>query len=148
MLKHCTNKLLIPSLIEVKYAVKDNKEFARVIENIQPGEDVTLTCFDECLEIAVKENYHFAAGFIVLREPENMIECFKKAFTLENSLETAAMLLMCIAAQCGDVEILSYICESDHVHKQRNDGGKLLKKDYFPQQGLCMNDLDTLRYMI
>lgn len=96
----------------------------------------------------MKENFHFAAGFIVLREPDNIIECLKKSLALETSQETAAMLLMCIAAQCGDIEILKYLCESDHMHKQQasDSNNRIIKKDFLPLEGLTSNDLDGLRY--
>lgn len=133
--------------IEVKYAVCDNKEFARIIEELQPGEDVTATCFDECLEIAVQENYHFAAGFIVLREPDNIYECFKKSLSLDTSKETSAMLLICIAAQIGDLVILKHLCESDTAHRQQSDVEVILKRDFLPPEGLNAHALEKLRYI-
>ena len=73
-----------------------------MIETLACGIDVTFGCFEECLERAVIGNRHFAAGFIVLRGPENVTRCLQLAMSLTDAIEVAAMLLLCVAAHNND----------------------------------------------
>ena len=120
-----------------------------MIDNIQPGIDVTMTCFDECLELAVEKNFHFAAGFIIMREPDNIIECFKNAFLKPDRKETAAMLLICIAAIRGDCEILKLFFKADTIAQQSEhvDEEIVLKRDYFPGKELTAGKLKEFRFV-
>jgi len=138
-----------PIFSELKKAIQNTKEFAKLIENIQPGIDVTTTCFDECLELAVEMNFHFAAGFIILREPDNIIECFKKAFMKPERKETAAMILICIAAIKGDCEILNLFFEADTIEQQTNHLKEkiILRREYFPGKELTVGKLEEFRFV-
>ena len=91
-----------------------------MIESLQCGRDVTDKCFDECLQIAVQNNLHFSAGFIILRTPSNMEECFHMAISKreENNKEVIAMLLLCLAAYDGDADVLHILCQPDYRYKQ------------------------------
>ena len=116
-----------------------------MVELLQPGVDVTLTCFNECLELAVELNYHFAAGFIALREPDNMLDCLAKAFSSSESNETAAMLLACIAAIRGDSEMLDLLFCSNYTQDTDPEEKATLKRDYFPSKDLTGDKLIQLR---
>lgn len=118
-----------------------------MMETVQQGIDVTLTCFNECLELAVQLNYHFAAGFITLREPENMIDCFVKAFLLPDKNETTAMLLVCIAAIRGDLELLEKLFGRNFNSDTSAGESVILKRDYIPSKDLTKEKLIKLRYI-
>lgn len=118
-----------------------------MMETVQQGIDVTLTCFNECLELAVQLNYHFAAGFITLREPENMIDCFVKAFLMPDKNETTAMLLACIAAIRGDLEMLENLFGRDINSDLSTVESVILKRDYIPSKDLTEEKLIKLRYI-
>ena len=116
-----------------------------MIESVQLGVDVTLTCFSECLELAVEMNFHFAAGFIILREPENMIDCLAKAYALPESKETAVMILCCIASIRGDEDMLSLLFCSNYTPDTNPDEKSILKRDYIPSKDLTEGKLMELR---
>lgn len=100
--------------LEVKYAVENNaKNFGKIIEPLVCGSDVIETCFDECLELSVKTNRHFAAGFLILRSPQNIIKCLQLAIRLPNSTEVAAMLLLCVAVRCSDYQLVELLFQKD-----------------------------------
>lgn len=84
-----------------------------MIYNLKPGADVTDTCFNECLEIAVQQNLHLAAGFIILRIPSNAADCFQKAIDIGHD-ETAVMLILCLAAMKNEITFLQLICRPSY----------------------------------
>eukprot|EP00111_Clytia_hemisphaerica_P018945 TCONS_00056027-protein len=131
---------------EVKKAIENNREFGKTVENIQPGVDVTLNCFNECLVIAVKRNYHFAAGFISLREPDNMLESLKECLSTPSSKETAAMLLACTAASKGDCEILQllFCAETKEQISKQNVNAVILRRDFLPNKEMSVADMIDL----
>ena len=52
--------------LEIKYAVEtNNKHIGKMLESVQVGDDITDTCIEESLDIAVKNNCHFAAGLVL-----------------------------------------------------------------------------------
>lgn len=98
----------------MKFAVENNaKGLGKMIEKLICGTDVTSSCFEECLELAVKGNRHFAAGFIILRGPDNTKKCLHLALTRSHCIESAAMLLLCIACRHGDEELVDYLFNQD-----------------------------------
>lgn len=123
-----------------------------LVERIQPGIDVTVTCLDECLHLAVEGNFHFAVGSIILREPNNMDlfhECFKEAATKPHTKETAAMLLICISAIKGDCKVLELFFTADTI-AQQSDLPKeeiILERQYFPGKKLTVGKLEELRFV-
>ena len=109
--------------LEVKYAVDYNaKNLGKMIETLVCGVDTTLRCFEECLERAVIGNRHFAAGFVILRCPENMSRCLQLALSLTDSTEVAAMLVLCVAARNNDVCLMELLLSYD---SDDCDGGSM-----------------------
>ena len=84
-----------------------------MIYYLKPGSDVTDTCFNECLEIAVQKNLHLAAGFIILRIPSNAADCLQKAIDIGHD-ETAVMLMLCLAAMKNGITLLRLICRPSY----------------------------------
>lgn len=131
---------------EVKDAVqKNNRQLGKMIQSLQCGRDVTDTCFNECLEIAVEHNNHFAAGFIILRSPDNITECLKKAMQSRENPEVSAMLLLCVAAQYGDIDLLGVLCRPDYVHQMEGTYDRSIQSDCLPQKVLYSEVLEELR---
>lgn len=116
-----------------------------MIQSLQCGRDVTDTCFNECLEIAVEHNNHFAAGFIILRSPDNITECLKKAMQSRENPEVSAMLLLCVAAQYGDIDLLGVLCRPDYVHQMEGTYDRSIQSDCLPQKVLYSEVLEELR---
>lgn len=135
----------------MKNAVQNGQEFSQLVERIKPGLDVTVTCLDECLYLAVEGNFHFAAGSIILREPNN-IQLFQESFkktSIKSEKETAAMLLICIAAIRGDCEILKLFFDADTIAQQSKHSKEeiILKREYFPGKELTVGKFEEYRFV-
>lgn len=106
--------LFFPFIVELKALLVENfRDFKRMIYYLKPGSDVTDTCFNECLEIAVQKNLHLAAGFIILRIPSNAADCLQKAIDIGHD-ETAVMLMLCLAAMKNGITLLRLICRPSY----------------------------------
>ena len=106
-------------IVELKALLVDNfRDFKKMIYHLKPGADVTDTCFNECLEIAVQKNLHLAAGFIILRIPSNAAGCLQKAIDIGHD-ETAVMLMLCLAAMKNEITLLQLICRPSYETQAR-----------------------------
>ena len=131
---------------EVKRSMNlPSREFGKFIRELQCGKDVTETCFDECLEIAVDKNLHFTAGFIIIQSPTNIIHCLHKALSKPETLDVAAMLVMCVAAEEGDTRMLEILCRSDDIRMRETKDVSVIRRDYLPYKNMSQDELNALR---
>ena len=127
--------------------IKSSRHLGKMIESLQCGQDVVEKCFEECLKIAVNQNNHFSAGFIILRVPKNMTECLMLSMAKGDSRKTevAAMLLLCMAAYTGDTNLLHVLCCPDHKHPTDGVNVEKLLQRYLPSKILYPEVLNELR---
>ena len=76
-----------------------------------------------------------------------MIDCFVKAFLMPDKNETTAMLLACIAAIRGDLEMLENLFGRDINSDLSTVESVILKRDYIPSKDLTEEKLIKLRYI-
>ena len=123
--------------LEVKVLLRENcRKFTKWIYSLKPGTDVTDTCFNECLEIAVEGNLHLAAGFIFLHLPSNATDCLKAAIN-HGHYETAVMLMLCFAATKNEIMILDLICRSSYEGKTQTN--QIISLKLTPNQTFFMD---------
>ena len=123
--------------LELKVLLRENwRKFTELIYSLKPGTEVTDTCFNECLEIAVERNLHLAAGFMFLHLPSNATNCLKSAIN-HGHYETAVMVMLCLAVANNEIMILDLICRSSYEAKTQTN--QIISLKLTPNQTFSMD---------
>ena len=130
-----------------KFAETDDQKLTPLCHKSEQDQGVDQACLDATLQTAVEYSSQKAIVTLIKAGAKNIKECLQVALICPELCESAVLLLMFIAFNENDEELVKLLLTDRAKDEQIDDGSlspELLQRAYFPEEWNRSLPSDTL----